>query len=492
MVALAAALLASAAGCASQVSDKEIVAALGGGGGTTSVPGGPAAPGADAATATVALPAANSAAGSAAAPQRAAAGAAAQAGTTTGAGGDASSAGAAKAQGLQPAPSGLRPVPLSPAKVPAKDSGSQPAPSTPRAATLSPVRVGVLGVFSGVLGAITEGGPKTVSAWAAYTNAHGGLNGHPINVIVGDDQGDPATSLTLAKRMVESDKIIAMVGNVNVFGFGQLDKYMTEKKIPLIGGDGVDPGWFTSTNTFPVSAPAATQIIKGLKSYVDSGTKKIAILYCLEVSSLCTYLTDQAKKSEVGQYILQSYQVSLVAPSYTSQCVRMQQAGIEMMYLLMDTAGAARAVQNCATQGFRPKTMLLGLDATKDLPTTSALIDATVPGAVASPAAPGIPSIAKYLQVMAAYAPAVGQSGVGLQAWASAEMLGLVGKNLPANPTAADLYAALYKVKDETLGGMIVPVSYIPGKPAQVKSCMFLWAVKDKKFSAPNGTKPSC
>jgi branched-chain amino acid transport system substrate-binding protein len=355
------------------------------------------------------------------------------------------------------------------------------------------VKVGTLGVFSGVLGTITEGGPRTLSAWAAYTNAHGGLNGHPVKVIVGDDQGDPATSLTLAKRMVESDKIIAMVGNFNVFGFSQLDKYLTEKKVPMIGGDGVDPGWFTSTNTFPVSAPAATQIIKGLKANVDSGVTRIAILYCVEVSSLCTYLTDQAKNSpEVGQYVTQTFQISLVAPSYTSQCLRMQQGGIELMYLLMDTAGAARVVQNCATQGFKPKAMLLGLDATKDMPTNPVLSEATIPGSVASPATQGVPLLSKYLQVMATYGPTIGQSGAGVQVWASAEMLGLAGKNLSTNPTPADLYEALYKVKNETLGGMIVPVTYTRGKPAAVKPCMFLWGVKDKKFSAPNGTKLSC
>jgi branched-chain amino acid transport system substrate-binding protein len=367
------------------------------------------------------------------------------------------------------------------------------AAEAPRTANLSLVKIGTLGVFSGVLGAITEDGPKTLAAWVAYTNASGGLNGHPLKMTVGDDQGDPATALTLARRMVESDKIIAMVGDVNVFGFAQIDKYLTDKKIPMVGGDGVDPGWYTSTNTFPVSAPAATAIVKGLKTFVNQGARKIAMLYCLEVSSLCTYLNDQAKKSpEVGQYIVESYQVSLVAPSYTSQCLRMKQDGIEVVYMLMDTAGAARVVQNCATQGFTPKVMLLGLDATKDMPGIASLSTATVPGATVPPATPGVASLVKYAKVMATYGPNVGQSGIGMMAWASAELLGLVGKDLPAEPTPDSLYAALYRVSNETLGGLITSVSYFKGKPAVVKPCMFLWATKAGRWSAPNGAAPTC
>ena len=192
-----------------------------------------------------------------------------------------------------------------------------------------------------MLGAVTAVAPKVLAAWVAYTNAHGGLNGHPMQVIVGDDQGDPATALTLARRMVESDKILLMAGNVNIFGFSQVEKYIREKNVPLIG-DGVDAGWFTSPIAFP-SSRRVDQIIQGLKTFLDEGDQKLGMFYCLEVSQICTYLHDAVKKSEVGQYVIQTYQVSLVAPSYTSQCLRMKQAGIEVLYLLMDTAGAARA-----------------------------------------------------------------------------------------------------------------------------------------------------
>lgn len=384
------------------------------------------------------------------------------------------------------------------ANAPARTTGGKSAPAgkvaaeSPRAANLSPVKIGMLGSFSGVLGSITSSGPKTLAAWASYTNARGGLNGHPVKLIVADDQGDPAASMTLARRLVEGDRVIAMAGNILVFAFAQVEKYLAEKKIPMIGGDGVDPGWFTSKVGFPISAPVSVQIIKGLKMLVDQGAKKIGVFYCLEVASLCSYLNSELLKSEVGPYVEQSYQVSLVAPSYTSQCLRMKSAGIDTLYLLMDTPAATRAVQNCATQNFRPTVMLLGNTTSEEAPTVAALADALVPASTAPPNLTGLPTVARFRSAMATYAPTLGQNGVSNLAWASGELLALVGANLSANPKSSEFFDALWKVKNETFGGFTTPLTYVKGGLPAIKHCVFIWGMEGGKFSAPAGPKPVC
>ena len=463
---LATALLLSTAGCGSRASDQDIVDAL------RATASGPAAAGEVA----IGAPAAASAVpGAAQAP--------AVSGNASGQETDNSATAGRAATPNNPKTSGAGS---------GKAAAAAPGAAAPQVASKSQVTVGMIGPFSGVLGVIGASAPKTLAAWAAHANSRGGVNGHPVKLIAGDDQGDPATALTLVKRMVESDKIIAMVGNINVFGFAQVEKYTKEKGVPLIGGDAIDPGYATSTNAFLVSAPVSTQIVKGLQLLVTKGASKIAVMYCLEVSAICSYLTEQAQKSEVGPKITQTYQVSLVAPSYTSQCIRMKDGGIDALYMLMDTAAAARVLQNCATQGFKPPTMLLGLDATKEMPSIPALADSLIPGATFSPATAGVPAVENYRQVMAAFGPSIGNSGITSLTWAAAEMFALIGTNLSANPTSAELYEALWKVKDQNLGGLIVPVSYAKGKPSQTKPCMFLWGVQNGAFSAPQGAKPVC
>ncbi|HEX3789969.1 MAG TPA: ABC transporter substrate-binding protein [Pseudonocardiaceae bacterium] len=480
---LATALLASTAGCGTRASDRSIVDALrapitvaattgsapvdSGDTTTAAAPGAPVAAGG-----TVSAPAAGAAAaaaGAAAAPTKK------------------SPAAQGSAPRVSAASAGTHAASAKPGS-----SGDEPkAPASPTVADKSPVTVGTLGPFSGVLGAVTAGSPRTISAWAAYANSHGGLNGHPIKVVVADDQADPGTSLTLARRLVENDHAIAFVGDIQFFGFQQVEQYLRSKNVPMIGGDGVDAGWQKSPITFPVAPPVATQIIKGLKMYVDSGARKIAMLYCLEVGSLCQYLNDQAKKSEVGQYIEQSYQVSLVAPSYTSQCLRMKQANLEVVYMLLDTASASRVTKDCATQGYKPKFMLLGLDATREMPTIPSLSDALIPGATASPGAANLAAVTEYRQVMQTFAPSVGDSGFGLLGWAAAKLLGLAGKNLSDSPTSADLFTGLYTVKDESFGGFTVPLTFTEQQRA-AKPCVFIWGVAADKFAAPQGNKPLC
>ncbi len=466
---LAAAVLATPAGCGSRASDQEIVEALRGPAAVTGTTGG-----------TQAAPGDLTSAG----------GAVVDPSVGGGAPADGSPAAAAPSGGgsVAAAPdSGDKTKPVAHGTKPATASNA----SIPTVANKSVVTFGQLGSFSGVLGAVTAGAPKSVAAWVANQNDHGGLNGHPIRVIVADDQGDPATALTLAKRLVESDKVLAFVGDVHFFGFEQVEAYMRAKNVPMIGGEGATEARFTSPVNFPVSAPGAVQIVKGLKMYVERGATKMGMLYCLEISALCSYLNDEVKKSEVGKYVVQSYQVSLVAPSYTSQCLRMKQGGLEVIYMLMDTAGAARLVKDCANQGFRPKLLLLGLDATKEMPSIPVLADALMPGATVSTGARDLESVNQFHKVIATYAPSVGESGFGTQAYAGAMMLGHVGQNLSDNPTSAELLAALYKVRKETLGGFIVPVSYSK-TGTTAAPCVFIWGVANGKFTAPEGSKPLC
>ncbi len=47
------------------------------------------------------------------------------------------------------------------------------------AASGSTINLGNVGTYSGLIGAIFSGAQQALQAWAAYTNAHGGLNGHP-------------------------------------------------------------------------------------------------------------------------------------------------------------------------------------------------------------------------------------------------------------------------------------------------------------------------
>jgi branched-chain amino acid transport system substrate-binding protein len=371
-------------------------------------------------------------------------------------------------------------------------AGSPASGSTTRSATRSTLVFGNIASYSGLFGAVTAGNKYALSAWVAMQNARGGLDGHPIKLIIGDDQADPSTGLTIMKRMVENDHVLAFVGNFTVFGLDQYADYAKSRGVPFIGGDGIGARWYTDPDMFPAINPTTGGIQAGLQYFVNTGSTRLGMMYCLEVAKMCGYLNDATIKSPVGKYIIVDEQVSVVAPSYTSQCLRMQAEKIQAIFLMMDTAGAARLVQNCATQGYRPKIMVFGLDATATYPKVDVMEGSFIPAPTIPPSGTQNPAVAEYRKAMDKYAPGIGDSGMAGLGWANGLVLGRAGAHLPDNPTAADFKANLWKIKNDDLGGFTTPLTFPKDKPAVPSSCVFIWGVKDHKFYAPRGPKADC
>src|SRR5207237_78498 len=142
--------------------------------------------------------------------------------------------------------------------------------------------LGHIGDYSGLIGTLMKGGDVTAQVIARYLNDNGGLDGHPVKVIVGDAGGDPARALSLVRDMVENKGAIAIFGTLMVFsGYGPRD-YLEQHKIPIIGGDGTTNVWLQSPMYFTSSANFPGISLGALNGLVDLGTKKIAIVHCLE------------------------------------------------------------------------------------------------------------------------------------------------------------------------------------------------------------------
>jgi branched-chain amino acid transport system substrate-binding protein len=79
---------------------------------------------------------------------------------------------------------------------------------------------------------------KTISAaetaYFAYVNDQGGVNGRKINYIVKDDAYDPSKTVPLAQQLVESDKVFAIYGSLGTApGLATWD-YLNSKKVPQV------------------------------------------------------------------------------------------------------------------------------------------------------------------------------------------------------------------------------------------------------------------
>ncbi|MGH7534286.1 MAG: ABC transporter substrate-binding protein, partial [Gemmatimonadales bacterium] len=87
------------------------------------------------------------------------------------------------------APKGNKPAsPGTPAPPPAPTPGAVPGPLRGQ----SPAVIASVGTISGPAGAALGGSVQALQVWSKAVNARGGINGHPVQLIVYDDGGDPA------------------------------------------------------------------------------------------------------------------------------------------------------------------------------------------------------------------------------------------------------------------------------------------------------------
>lgn len=454
-------------GCGSRLSHEEIVTA-----GTSTVPAGPATadvPGAADVSGSPGAPATPDTAGS---------------GTTTpvpGSGGStAPGAGAAVAAGSTPG------------KVPPKGGGTAAATGPAKG---TPVSIGNIGTYSGLVGAFIAGIPKALQAWAASINARGGLNGHPVKVVVGDDGGDPSRDNALTQKMIQQDKVIAFLANYMAFGNASetVAKLAAAAHVPLIGVDTVNPTNYTSTNVFPVASFYGDAAGGLIPEMVKKGANKLGILYCIEAPKLCGGIADTIKKGDRGATFPYDAPVSITAPSYTSQCIGMKNAGVNGAVMLVDGSSAIRALRDCKLVGVKFASVQVAGIVLSPADIKNAELDGVL---VASGPAPGslteVPAIAAYQKAMAQYAPGLALDPNTAQAWAAAIVLEMAAKKLAADVRWQDLYAGLYTIQNSTLGGLSVPVTYREGKTPTVAPCGFQLVIQGGKLTAPAGAKRFC
>lgn len=118
---------------------------------------------------------------------------------------------------------------------------------------------------------------RSAEAFFKCVNENGGINGRPVNYIIGDDQWNPETAAQLRAKLVDDQKVLAMVGNSSFVECAANAKGYEASNTVVIAGVGVPRECFTGKNYAPLNAGprlssiAAAQFIHekyGAKTFV--------------------------------------------------------------------------------------------------------------------------------------------------------------------------------------------------------------------------------
>jgi len=365
-------------------------------------------------------------------------------------------------------------------------------------ATGSEVAIGVLGTFSGPVGAFTKDLAFAIQVWGKYVNDHGGLNGHRVKVIVAEDGGSPARFNSLAQDMVENQHVLAFAMTTMGFAPGGNNSYLDSKHVVTFGTEGgLDNAY--SDVYMPTAQPTGhTNSLAYLHAFaqvlIPQNKKKIAVLSCSDFSLCDTFGGSWSGdvSNQLGFQTVYRAKPSLTTPDFTGICLASKDAGAQAILAAVDTASYIRLANDCARQNYHPTIAVCDLLALPQLAVAPNMEGAVVGNKMAAFTDMSSPGIKQMYDAFARYAPGSSPSGSSASGWLQATFLTAAAAHLPANPTPDDFYTGLNQIKGNNLLGMTYPLSFTTGQPSQQKVCWSAIVVHDQKYQQAPGPNFQC
>ncbi|MDU6238550.1 MAG: ABC transporter substrate-binding protein, partial [Bradyrhizobium sp.] len=218
------------------------------------------------------------------------------------------------------------------------------------------IKIGNIMPYSGPASAYGIIG-KTEAAYFKKINAEGGINGRKINFVSYDDAYSPPKAVEQARKLVESDEVAFMYGQLGTAGISATAKYLRTKGVPsvaIISGSAK----FTNVSDYPLITTGLVSYDTEGKIYAKYLTKalpnaKYAILYQNDdlgkdyVNAFKSYLG----KNFDSKVVSASYEVS--EPTIDSQVTNLKSSGAEALVIAGTPKFAAQAIRQAYLIGWK-------------------------------------------------------------------------------------------------------------------------------------------
>lgn len=364
--------------------------------------------------------------------------------------------------------------------------------------TGTPFKVGFIAASNSPQASAVTGVLPSTQAWADYMNAHGGINGHPVELVVKLEPSNPGIALNDVKQMV-SDGVVAIID-----GDGNDDaswtSYIESQQIPVYALGFDSPAMTVSTDDF---SPATSEFYFDYELVASAkkiGKTNMGFMYCAE-QAVCAQEVAPLKQIAKAEGVQVPFTASILAsaPNYTAQCLAAKAAGVNALYIADAPATVLAVASDCVQQGYNPTEIsddgafsqsfakapgFNGMIATED----------NMPFFVTStPASKTMHDAWQKYEPQIISSPDLDEESV--LAWTSGMLIaegakaGSVGSTNPISGPA--LIAGMYKLHSTNVDGLTPTLTFVKGQPHE-NQCWFWVRIENGHFTAPYGLKPSC
>ena len=156
----------------------------------------------------------------------------------------------------------------------ARASASKCGLGTGKKATGTPIKLGGIAMLIPGVDFTTIG--KVAQAYFNCVNANGGIHGRPIRYTLLTEALNPAQEKADAQKLIESTKVVGIVGNTSFAECGTNWKYYKSKGFVVIGA-GVQAECYSTPSFAEVNAGPRYSNVGAAQALIKAGAKKLAI-----------------------------------------------------------------------------------------------------------------------------------------------------------------------------------------------------------------------
>ena len=356
--------------------------------------------------------------------------------------------------------------------------------TTPAEPTKSPITIGMALGETGNSGSTQKFARSVAEAWAEQVNTElGGINGHPVTLVIKDTKSDGATGAAVVRELVEQDNALVLL-SVDSASESAYGEYTQQQNVPVIGVGYSPatwialPNWFATTTTIPAVVQA--QFV----SANEIGATKWAAISCIEVASCAAAqpLYEPAA-AQVGIELGGSVNASSSAPNYTAECLQLINDGVDYVQLSIAPSAGEKIAADCRRQGYEG---WFGATAGSVVAANFADPELRLAGALNGfPWFSDAEPVQAFRDVMEAAGVEEYQDPTSTATWAALELFRTAMADASDEPTRDEVFQAYYALQGEDLDGLLPKgVTYTEGQPSPAVNCFWVYTLEGGDFSA--------
>lgn len=356
-----------------------------------------------------------------------------------------------------------------------------------------PIVIGVVGAFTGPFASTTGTGALAVEAWEKYTNAQGGIDGRDVKVIVKETGVTTGAGLRGAQELISQEGAVAIV-DFDYSGDSTWLPLAEEANVPVVlPWSGF--GSLTSQNVFQLAPGPVALAYSSVGEQVTLGadTGGIALIDG-GASVIDGYIKMWQHFADDLDFDLSPVgKLPDALPDYTVFCQQLKDAGAQSYSMTLTAELADKIITQCYGQGIEIPVVLQATSALPSWKTNPAYEGSPVVDLAAPSFDESIPGIVTYRSAMDEYHPGLlgsdKDNSYGPVAWASLQLVAKMVGQVDGDVSGEAVRDQLWTVKDETLDGLVGPLTYVEGENT-ANNCYFVWQITDGEYVS--SAEPTC